>query len=362
MLIAPREEPKAKARNKKTIWIALAALLVLAAAAFGFSLSRDVKEQSAGSDKEGSDEPSERLSEACGSNATYGRLKEVVFEQAVRIRNADPANLDTLAANSVVRMENPVMKSRDEDLNVTVCTGRFVLELPPGAEAGFGGQRRLVADIEYAAQAAVDGSGLVYQLNGAEPIIYKLAAFDLKGQSYGVPNGTSQTELAMAPDAPATESADADVAEEPAPVDEPAVAAPRRAEAPAPAPVPPPPAPERRTRVAAREVAEPAPRAEPRAEPVRSATAARPSFNCRNARSRSERMVCSSNRLAAKDRAMSSIFYSALADADPRTRAELRRTRDRFLAYRERCGSEACIAEAYDGRVAEIRDIMAGAE
>jgi uncharacterized protein len=72
-------------------------------------------------------------------------------------------------------------------------------------------------------------------------------------------------------------------------------------------------------------------------------------------------MVCGSNRLAAKDRAMSSLFYSALADADRRTRSELRRTRDRFLAYRERCGSEACVAEAYDGRMDEIRDIMAGA-
>lgn len=55
---------------------------------------------------------------------------------------------------------------------------------------------------------------------------------------------------------------------------------------------------------------------------------------------------------------MSSVFYSALADANPRTKRELRRTRDKFLAYRERCGSEACVAEAYDGRVQEIRDIM----
>ena len=59
---------------------------------------------------------------------------------------------------------------------------------------------------------------------------------------------------------------------------------------------------------------------------------------------------------------MSSLFYSALSDADPRTRALLRRTRDRFLAYRERCGSEACVAEAYDGRMEEIRDIMAESE
>lgn len=69
-------------------------------------------------------------------------------------------------------------------------------------------------------------------------------------------------------------------------------------------------------------------------------------------------MVCSSSRLAALDRAMSSQFYSAMADADGRTRAELRRTRDRFLAYRESCGSEACVADAYQGRMREIGDIM----
>jgi uncharacterized protein len=32
------------------------------------------------------------------------------------------------------------------------------------------------------------------------------------------------------------------------------------------------------------------------------------------------------------------------------------------LRYRERCQDEACIADAYDGRMAEIRDIVAGIE
>lgn len=73
-------------------------------------------------------------------------------------------------------------------------------------------------------------------------------------------------------------------------------------------------------------------------------------------------MVCSSDGLAARDRAMSSLFYSALADADPGTRAQLRRSRDRFLAYRERCGSEACMADAYEGRMQEIRDIMSASQ
>lgn len=71
-------------------------------------------------------------------------------------------------------------------------------------------------------------------------------------------------------------------------------------------------------------------------------------------------MVCSSGGLAARDRAMSSQYYSALSSADSSQRRALRRTRDRFLAYRERCGTEACIAQAYEGRMREIRDIMAG--
>jgi len=257
-----------------------------------------------------------------------------VFEEAVRIRNADPANLDTLATNSVVRMENPVVKSRDEKLNVTVCTGRFVLELPPGAERGFGGQRRLVADVEYAAQGAVDGSGLVYQLNGAEPIVYRLAAFDLQRQQQ-TPGAQPQPQLADATPARAPDRDEEAARPEPT-----AQPAPKPEPAPKPAPTP---------RAAS----------EPRAVGVVTMTA-QPSFNCGAARTRSERMVCGSPRLAASDRAMSSLYFSSLANADSSQKAALRRTRNRFLAYRERCGSEACIAEAYQGRMMEIRDIMAG--
>lgn len=59
---------------------------------------------------------------------------------------------------------------------------------------------------------------------------------------------------------------------------------------------------------------------------------------------------------------MSSQFYSAMAEGGRRTRAELRRSRDRFLAFRERCRSEACIATAYQDRMREIRDILAETE
>jgi uncharacterized protein len=68
-------------------------------------------------------------------------------------------------------------------------------------------------------------------------------------------------------------------------------------------------------------------------------------------------MVCGSDRLASLDRSMASLYYEALDGADPRARADLRRSRDRFLAYRERCGSESCVAQAYRDRMEEIEDI-----
>lgn len=136
---------------------------------------------------------------ACASRLAYVRLTKYAFDEAIKIRNADPVNLATLAAYSVVRMEAPFVKSHDATLDVTVCSGRFILEVPPGAERGFGGERRLIADIEYAAQPAADGSGLVYHVRGAEPIIYKLAAFDLRAKAYGPPVAGEQARLAWLP-------------------------------------------------------------------------------------------------------------------------------------------------------------------
>lgn len=277
-----------------------------------------------------------KLQAACSSPATYDRLKQVAFEEAMRIRNADPKNLDTLATYSTVRMENPVVKSRDEALDVTVCSGRFVLDLPPGAERGFAGARQLKADVEYAAQMSADGSGLVYQIKGAEPIVYKLAAFDLQRATYRVPAAAADTQLSAggAPTAmppPQAREATPETPPSPRPV---------RTE-PQFSPQPP--------------VVRPSAEARPARQVA--AASSPPSFNCRSARSRSERMVCARDRLASLDRTMSSMFYSVMSDADGATRAELRRSRDRFLAWRERCANESCIAQAYEDRMAEIRDI-----
>jgi hypothetical protein len=217
-------------------------------------------------------------------------------------------------------MESPVAKSRDETLNVTVCSGHMILELPPGAADAFDGDRRLEADVEYSAQEAVDGSGLVYQIKGAEPIIYRLAALDL--QSRGTPS-TAQTSVAP----PSRPTDPTGQLEAPAPVTTAPSAPPQPTEPP--------------TRV----------------QPT--AARARPSFTCRASLNRVERMICSSDDLAARDRAMSSQFYAALAGATGSTRSALRTSRDRFLRYRDRCAEEACVAQAYADRIDEIRDIAA---
>jgi uncharacterized protein YecT (DUF1311 family) len=276
-------------------------------------------------------EQRERIRKACASDATYDRLKELVFDEAARIRNSDPRNLDPLAAAAVVRMEEPVVKSRDEELNVTVCSGRFILELPPGAENAFDGKRRLDAEVEYAAQAAVDGSGLVYQMDGAEPIIYRLATFGMQGAPMpkivaAAPDPAPPP--ATVPNEPALMPPVAEPASRPGPPPPPPVRTAEKAPAPAPAPT---------TRITVR-----------------------PSFNCRYGKTRTEKMICASPRLAAQDRAMASLYYDLMARADPATRGHLRRSRDAFLGKREQCRSESCVNSSYASRMAELRNIGRG--
>ena len=257
----------------------------------------------------------------CASKLTYGRLKEYVFDEAARIRNSDPRRLDQLAAHSVVRMDDPIVKTRNDELNITVCTGQFVLDLPPGVEDAFDGQPVIRAEVEYAAQAAADGSGLVYSMSGAEPIIYRIATLGLSAQ----PTQRIATAAPLASeDQAATNTVEADV-----PVQ------------------PPPPSP---VREAARTTP---PEARPVDRPVKGA--ASPSFKCGHAKTRTEKMVCGSGSLAAADRRMSAVYYSHMAQASAGAKRALRMSRDRFLARRERCSTETCVARVYEERVAEIR-------
>lgn len=143
-----------------------------------------------------------RRQAACGSSVAYDRLKGILFDQAIGERDGDRANLDTLADYSLARMENPVVEGFDPALDITRCKGRFILEMPPGAERAFAGERRLEADVDYTAQAAADGNGFVYKLAGAEPIVEQLATFNLKSGAFRPPPAIDERQAEAEPAEP----------------------------------------------------------------------------------------------------------------------------------------------------------------
>lgn len=295
--------------DKRKLAMALIALLLVAAAAVGLIVANRERPATPAQEK-AVEEKRETIQDLCASRDTFQGLKKLVFDAAARIRTGERVNFDVLAATAFPRMENPVVAGRDEALGVTRCAGRFILELPPGAERAFNGERRLVADVHYEVQPAADGSGPFYRISGADAIVSRLAAFELEGEPLALPDDV-------------TEAAENEAAGVPIDGDE--------YQGYPPSDVPP---------------------AAPQGD------WSNPSFDCRQARTRSEIMVCGSDKLARRDRRMNELFDEAMANADPRTRQLLLRSRDRFLAYRDRCRSNDCIEEGYEDRMDEIRDIM----
>lgn len=125
-----------------------------------------------------------RHKNACASRSAYDHMKRTIFDQARARQGSHRTNLDTLESFSLVRMEEPVVEGWDPALDITRCKGRFILDAPPGSEPALGGERRLTAIIAYTAQGAADASGFVYVIKGAEPMIARLAAFDLPDATY----------------------------------------------------------------------------------------------------------------------------------------------------------------------------------
>ena len=240
----------------------------------------------------------------CAAAATYDMIKRDLFRRAAELRGSDQAAYDRLAAAAVVRMENPVLESEDTNTGAINCSGSLSLDLPPGV-AVVGGRRTLMADVDYTIQRAADRSGDVVLLKNADAIVAPLATL-------------ARTAPAPQPSAPIGSNAVA-------PVD-PLAPVPEGSATPPPAPGP----------------------------------SGRPSFECANARTRGEIAVCQDSGIAALDVNMAAQYRRSLAVATPAQRALLQSTRDRFLAYRDRCPNRSCIADAYTGRMREIRDIMEG--
>ncbi len=246
----------------------------------------------------------------CMSQGVHDEVRRQLFARAAEIRGSNGENYARIADFSVLQIDAAMPVAPVALTEMVDCRGRAVLRLPAGLRVA-GGRTALGGEVGF---SVAPGSPGTVTLGPSEAIAIPLATLTQE-------RGTAAAQSA-APSAPRPE---------------PAQQAP---EAPA-APSPP-----------------------PRPDPVISrpaeAPSARPSFNCRNARTSSERAVCSSDSLAALDRDMSAQYREAVANAGPDQRRLLAQTRDRFLGYRNRCNNDACIANTYRGRMREIDDIAAG--
>jgi uncharacterized protein len=82
-----------------------------------------------------------------------------------------------------------------------------------------------------------------------------------------------------------------------------------------------------------------------------------PSFNCRYARSVSERLVCDDPRLAALDRRLNAAYEDAIAAGVSRRR--LRAEQDNWLLTREHAAPDPdAVEDAYRRRIEELRALQ----
>jgi uncharacterized protein YecT (DUF1311 family) len=249
---------------------------------------------------------------ACSSFVDGEQLKGLIFKEARQVRTEKHETLERLAKAVAVRVEDPRFRNRDEALDATICKARLILELPPGTKDPFNASNRLAAEIAFAVQGRAEKDRPVYLIDGAEPIIYRLAAMEPEALAATIVTTPAVARVAQPPVA-------------------------------------------KRTAVAAR--VEPA-LAWRTAEPRRPGRG-RPSFDCRFARTRSQRMICADERLAAYDRVMAPLYEDAVDRTNRRTQRRLQASQSRFEAARDRCGGPACIAKAYQERMNEIDAIVA---
>ena len=283
----------------------------------------------------------------CTSREGLDEVKRELFRRAAALRGTDHAAFAGVAQHSVARTTSRMVRRHYRASEKVTCTGSLTLDLPPGVAVA-GGRHSLASELRYDLAPASSGTARLLMLSRADAIVVPLATLGQVGP-------TSQPVAAAAdPDQAETAALGAD--QPPPRSSAPSQAEPtknrlpvvRKASGETPR-KPPPPA--------------PVPTAAPPPAPARDPAAvasARPSFNCRYARTRGEIAVCRNSALASLDRQMAVQFFSAIAVARPGQRAMLQRTRVRFLSYRDSCTSEACIADAYRARMREISQIMSG--
>jgi uncharacterized protein YecT (DUF1311 family) len=258
----------------------------------------------------------------CATTATYDLLKRELFRRAAQIRgSSDPALFDRIASAAALRVERPLVTSRDEGLGSIACSASAAIDLPPGLAVA-GGRTSLSADLAYTLQPAADGSGDVLAFTNGDAIVVPLATIGRTASTARLP--TAPPPVLPDPLAPTAS---------PSPPPPVVVHRPAPPLAPPPAPAP--------------------------APVVVSRPNASPSFPCARARTQGEIMICGNPGLAAVDRQMAAQYREAYAAASPEAQTVLRTSAHRFYGFRDNCPDARCIAAGYRERMREIDDIMA---
>ncbi|MBC2777117.1 TonB family protein [Parasphingopyxis marina] len=82
------------------------------------------------------------------------------------------------------------------------------------------------------------------------------------------------------------------------------------------------------------------------------------SVDCGDVALPSHGIICGSDALAARETAIGEAYERAMLDAEGRSRVELQQGQADFLARRDECRSEACLAIVYDAREEELEQVL----
>ena len=291
-------EPDSQGRSRTKLVIALLGAVVIVLAAVWYFTGDRNSEQDKLSNPQIDQTAEADHAARCSSEATYDLIKRELVRRAAEARGTDQAEFAQLAGTAVLRVENPVLESEDKAAGALNCSGTLSIDLPlDGATSD--GRRSLMADVDYTI-----GAGGNVTLRNADSIVAPLATLTRVAEP---PPATDGNTVAPETDGNAAAAVSANVQPGPA-----------------------------------------------------SVSPGRPSFDCARAETPGETAVCSDSGLAALDVNMTTQYRRALTTASPDQMRLLRTTRDRFLAYRDRCPNRQCIANAYLGRMREIRDVMEG--
>lgn len=243
----------------------------------------------------------------CVLQSTVDSIKRELFRRAAQARGRDSEAYTRIAGFSLLRIDAPSVVRQDGQRHVVDCTGNADLELPPQITLAAGGTI-ISGPIDYSVQLDSSGNAVGVVVGDAGFIVGPLATVSTLAppEALTAPQPVGQTSPEQQPQ-PQQQEAQSPPDEE-----------------------------------AQREGANPS------------------NLRCGSGNSEGESIVCNDEGLSRLDRQVAVRLSQAMSEADPAQERLLQATGDRFAAYRNRCQTSECAAQAYLARLREIRDIMNG--